>query len=274
MTSRGIWGNAGYYFYAALQLITYNMPDLIKDPFLLSVLLGMLFLASLIYSSVGHGGASAYIAILAMFNFQPLVIKPLALTLNIFVSLLAFIHYYRKGYFNFRLFYPFAFTSFPAAFLGAMVTINASIYKTILGICLIFPILRLLGFFGKDSEETKPLNIVYALIAGALIGFLSGMIGIGGGIILSPLILLFHWANMKQTAAVSALFIFVNSVSGLMGVLSAGVEFYEEILWIFIVVLIGGFIGGYLGGRKFDNKILRYILAVVLSIAAAKLIFV
>lgn len=249
------------------------MANLLHDPVMLSVLLGMLFIASILYASVGHGGASAYIAILVIFNFQPVEIKPLALILNIAVSLLAFIHYYRSGFFSFKLFLPFALVSFPASFLGALISIDTHIYKVILGCCLFLPIVRLIGLVeDEDVEEVKPLNLTYALLIGVIIGFLSGLIGIGGGILLSPVILIFHWANMKQTAAVSALFIFVNSISGLLGVYSSGTFFYTEGFWAFLVVLLGGFIGGYLGGTKFNNKALRYILAVVLSVASAKLI--
>jgi uncharacterized membrane protein YfcA len=248
------------------------MANLLHDPVMLSVLLGMLFIASILYASVGHGGASAYIAILVIFNFQPVEIKPLALILNIAVSLLAFIHYYRSGFFSFKLFLPFALVSFPASFLGALISIDTHIYKVILGFCLFLPIVRLIGLVEEEDSEVKPLNLTYALIIGVIIGFLSGLIGMGGGIILSPVILLFHWANMKQTAAVSALFIFVNSISGLLGVYSTGNSFYMEGFWAILVVLIGGFIGGYLGGTKFNNKALRYILAVVLSVASAKLI--
>lgn len=250
------------------------MTALLTDPLLLSTVLGLLFLASLLYSSVGHGGASAYIAILAVFNFLPDEIKPLALILNIIVSLLAFIHYNKEEHFSFRLFYPFALASFPASFAGALVSVDASLYKIMLGVCLIFPIIRLLGFIGSASDEIKPVNKVYAVITGLVIGFLSGMIGIGGGIILSPVILLFHWANMKQTAAVSALFILVNSLSGLLGLFAGGGEFNKGGFWIFLVVLLGGFIGGYLGGTKFNNKTLKYILAIVLSIASVKLMWV
>ena len=250
------------------------MNELIKDPLMFNLMIGLLFLASLLYSSVGHGGASAYIAILALFNFQPDVIKPLGLILNIIVSLIAFIYYYRKGHFSFRLFYPFAIASFPASFLGALLPLNNSLYKAVLGICLFFPILRLLDIFTKEKDEISPVKKRYAFIAGFIIGMLSGMLGIGGGILLGPVILVFHWAQMKQTAAVSALFIFVNSISGMLGLLIKGGTLYYEVSWTFVIVLFGALIGGYLGGTKFNNKVLRYILALVLSIASAKLIMV
>lgn len=250
------------------------MSELIKDPLMLNLMIGLLFLASLLYSSVGHGGASAYIAILALFNFTPEVIKPLGLLLNIIVSLIAFIHYYRKGHFSFKLFYPFAIASFPASFLGALVPLDNSIYKVVLGVCLFFPILRLLDLLKEENEEITPVKKRYAFLAGFIIGMLSGMLGIGGGILLGPVILFFHWAHMKQTAAVSALFIFVNSISGLLGFVMKGGNIHTDVSWTFTIVLIGALIGGYLGGTKFNKKVLRYILAIVLSVASAKLIMV
>lgn len=225
------------------------------------------------YASVGHGGASGYLAVLALFSVEPSIMKSSALILNVFVSMISFIQYYKGGYFKWQLFLPFAVASIPAAYLGATVPLSADIYKKVLGLCLIFPIIRLLGFIGKEKENTQELTWAMGLIIGAIIGFLSGMIGIGGGIILSPVILLFHWAKMKQTAAVSALFILVNSISGLIALTSKGFIPNPEIyLWLSAAV-IGGFAGAYFGTKKFNNHVLQYILAAVLVIASVKLLF-
>jgi uncharacterized membrane protein YfcA len=195
-----------------------------------------------------------------------------ALMLNVFVSLVAFFAYARNGYFNWRLFLPFAVASIPLSFLGASIVVEESIYKKILGVCLIFPILRLTGFIGKESEEIKPFNWIYALLIGGIIGLISGMIGIGGGIILSPVILLFHWAKMKETAAVSSLFILVNSISGLSALVSNGIVIEPQLWMLLCIVTMGGLLGAFLGATKFNNRILSYILAFVLLIASIKLI--
>lgn len=232
----------------------------------------LLLIVSFLYSSVGHGGASGYLALMALFGIAPSIMKSSALVMNIFVSLIAFIGYYRAGYFKLKLFVPFAITSIPASFAGAFMIVDALVYKRILGLILIFPVLRLFGAFGKDSDSTKSLNLILALIIGAVIGFLSGMIGIGGGIILSPIILLLHWGNMKETAAVSALFIFVNSVSGLAGLVSKGIVIDPVVyVWV-VIVLIGGITGTYFATQKFTNPLLKKILAFVLLIASVKLL--
>ncbi|HEY4800980.1 MAG TPA: sulfite exporter TauE/SafE family protein, partial [Bacteroidia bacterium] len=170
------------------------------------IFLVLLFVVAFLYSSVGHGGASGYLALMALFSIAPVTMKTSALIMNIFVSLISFVHYYRGGHFKIKLFLPFAVASVPASFAGALVAVDGNLYRKILGAVLLFPILRLFGIFGKESEEVKNVNLVVAMVLGASIGFLSGMIGIGGGIILSPVILLLHWAKMKETAAVSALF--------------------------------------------------------------------
>lgn len=234
----------------------------------------LLFLVAFLYSSVGHGGASGYLVLMALFGIAPSLMKSSALLMNVFVSLISFYEYYRSGHFRWKLFFPFAIASVPFSFIGAYITIDALLYKKILGIILIFPILRLFGVFGKGSEEEKDINHIWAFAIGAVIGLLSGMIGIGGGIILSPVILLFHWGNMKQTASVSALFIFVNSIAGLVGLISKGIAIDNSIyLWI-AVSLIGGFAGAYFGSRKLNNPVLKKILSVVLVIASIKLLTV
>lgn len=234
----------------------------------------LLFIVAFLYASVGHGGASGYLALMALFSFDPSLMKSSALLLNIFVSMIAFLQYYRGGFFKLKLFLPFAVTSIPAAFAGAYITVDPVMYKRILGVILIFPILRLFGLFGKESEETKDVNIVFALIIGAVIGFLSGMIGIGGGIILSPVLLLFHWANMKQTAAISALFIFVNSVSGLISLFSKGATIDHAVYTWLLIAIAGGLLGAYYGRQKLSNTILKRVLAIVLLIASVKLLLV
>ena len=229
---------------------------------------------SFLYAGVGHGGASGYLALMAIFSFAPEAMKPTALLLNLFVAGIAFYHYYKAGYFNLKLFMVFAIASVPLAFLGGTIDIEASVYKKILAILLIFAILKMLNVFGKESVIIKDVKLWQGLIVGAIIGFFSGLIGIGGGIILTPVILLLHWGKMKEAAAVSALFIWVNSASGLIGQFSSGVTLSSNSFILVGIAMIGGFFGSYYGSKKFDNKILNRLLAFVLLIASIKLFFV
>ena len=228
---------------------------------------------SFLYSSVGHGGASGYLALMAIFSFAPETMKPTALLLNLFVAGISFYYYYKEGYFNKKLFISFALTSIPLAFLGGTIEIDASIYKKILAVLLVFAILKMLNVFGIESDKIKQVKLWQGLVVGGIIGFFSGLIGIGGGIILTPVILLLHWGKMKEAAAVSALFIWVNSASGLIGQLSTGISLSKESFVLVAIALVGGVIGAQLGSKKLNNQKLRYMLAVVLVIACVKLFF-
>jgi len=236
-------------------------------PFLL-----ILPIISFLYASVGHGGASGYLALMSLFSFAPEVMKPTALLLNLFVAAIAFYYYYKEGFFNKKLFLSFAIASIPMAFLGGLIEVDATLYKKILGVLLIFAILKMLNVFGKERTKIKDIKLWQGLIIGGAIGFFSGLIGIGGGIILTPIILLLHWGKMKEAAAVSALFIWVNSASGLIGQFSSGITIQLETFGLVAIALIGGFFGGYLGSKKINNQNLRYMLAVVLVIASVKLL--
>ncbi len=234
----------------------------------------LLFLVAFLYASVGHGGASGYLALMAIFGCSALTMKSSSLLMNIFVSLLSFYQFYKGGHFRFKLFYPFIITSIPAAFIGAYVTIDSMLYKKILGVLLLISILRLVSRIGTESTTIKPLNFTGALFIGGFIGLLSGMIGIGGGILLSPIILLLHWANMKETAAVSALFIFVNSIVGFIGMSIKGVEINPDVFTWLIIAIAGGAFGSYLSRKQFSNKAITAILVFVLAIAGIKLLAV
>ena len=229
-------------------------------------------IVSFLYASIGHGGASGYLALMALFSFAPETMKPTALLLNLFVAGISFYYYYKGGYFNKKLFISFALASIPLAFLGGMIELNASNYKKILAVLLIFAILKMLNVFGKENDSIKQVKLWQGLIVGGVIGFFSGLIGIGGGIILTPIILLLHWGNMKEAAAVSALFIWVNSAAGLFGQFTSGVTIEKESFLLVAIALVGGFLGGYLGSKKINNQNLRYILAFVLVIAYFKLV--
>lgn len=235
------------------------------------IFLLILPIVSFLYSSVGHGGASGYLALMALFSFAPETMKPTALLLNLFVAGISFYYYYKEGYFNKKLFVSFAIASIPLAFIGGTIEVDASLYKKILAVLLVFAILKMLNIFGKESDTTKEVKLWQGLVVGGIIGFFSGLIGIGGGIILSPVILLLHWGKMKEAAAVSALFIWVNSASGLIGQLSSGVKLEMASFVLVAIALIGGVLGGYYGSKKINNNNLRYILAFVLIIACAKL---
>ena len=233
----------------------------------------LLFVVAFLYSSVGHGGASGYLALMAIYSFSPAVMKPTALLLNLFVSLTSFIQFYRGKHFKWKIFLPFAIGSVPMAFLGGLKTPDADVYKKILGILLIVPIIRFIFFANIKVEEIRKSNFILSVLVGAIIGFLSGLIGIGGGIILSPFLLLMKWADMKQTAAISALFIFVNSLSGFIAQLQKGIDFSTEMYLYVAVAFVGGLCGAYFGSLKFRQNILQYLLAIVLIIASYKLLF-
>lgn len=232
----------------------------------------LLFIVAFLYAAVGHGGASGYLALMALFGMAPEFMKPTALLLNLFVSLSAFVLFYKEGHFKWKVFLPFALASIPFSFIGGMISLDASIYKKVLGVLLLIPIIRLIAFPNTDNNDLKKSTLFISLLIGACIGFLSGLIGIGGGIILSPVLLLLAWTNQKQTAAISALFIFVNSMSGLAGQLTKGIDFKHEMFILVGVAFVGGLIGAWFGARKFNQNILKYLLASVLLMASIKLL--
>jgi hypothetical protein len=233
----------------------------------------LLFIVAFLYASVGHGGASGYLALMALFNVDPGIMKPTALLLNLFVSLTAFIQFYRGGHFKWKIFLPFALASIPLSFIGGLVSLDVVVYKKVLGILLLIPVARFL--FSPKSENRQQIEpqVWMSLVIGGLIGLLSGLIGIGGGIILSPVLLLLGWTNQKQTAAISALFIFVNSLSGLGGQMAKGVDFNTGMFSMVGIAFVGGLFGAWFGALKFNHRVLQYSLAVVLALASFKLLF-
>jgi uncharacterized membrane protein YfcA len=237
------------------------------------IFFGLLFVVAMLYASVGHGGASGYLALMALFGFSQSVMKPTALLLNLFVSLTAFIHFYRNKYFLWQIFLPLALASVPMSFVGGTVAIEDNLYKKILGALLLFPVGRFLFLRNAETTENKSPGIALSLLIGGSIGLFSGMIGIGGGIILSPVLLLLRWTDQKQTAAISALFIFVNSIAGLAGQLIKGIEFTSGMYGYVAVAFAGGLCGSWLGAARLPQAVLKNILAGVLMLASFKLLF-
>ena len=232
-----------------------------------------ILIMAFLYASAGHGGASGYLALMALFGIAPIYMKTSALLLNIFVALIAFIAYYKAGHFRWKLLLPFAITSIPMAFLGAKIDIDPNAYKKILGVMLLIATARML-YKPSEKKTIKAPSFLIAMSVGAVIGFFSGMTGIGGGIILSPMLLLLNWANIKETAATSSLFIFLNSISGLTGTWNGGIVLPPEIIYWVMSGLTGGLAGAYAGSKKFSMTGLKYVLAVVLLIAGGKLLLV
>jgi uncharacterized protein len=233
----------------------------------------LIFVAAVLYSSVGHGGASGYLAVMALFDIAPAVMKPTALFLNIIVAAITTIKFYRAGAFDRSLFWRFAISSIPCAFLGGIISIPTQIYKPIVGIVLLYASTRL-GFGSVQSEpqKTKSPSNWLPIILGMAIGLLSGLTGVGGGIFLSPLLLLMGWATVKETAGVSAAFILVNSIAGLLGYMTK-LPAWPTGLWLWaIAAAAGGWIGAEYGSNKIGSKWLQRLLAVVLTIAGIKLI--
>ncbi|GAO30703.1 sulfite exporter TauE/SafE family protein [Geofilum rubicundum] len=229
-------------------------------------------LAAFFYASVGHGGASSYLMLMTLLSFPINEIRPTALVLNIVISGLAFITFRKTAPLNKPLFLSLILFSMPAAWLGGLMEADPLWYKRILGFLLIFPALRFFNLLPAGNKAPIIRTWWMAPLAGLSIGFLSGIIGIGGGILLSPLLLLAGWAEARQTATISALFILLNSVAGLAGVASEGLAVSRELWYLLPLAIAGGILGAWYGAFRTRPQKLKYLLATVLLIAAVKLI--
>ena len=237
---------------------------------------GML-VAAFGYAAVGHGGASAYLAALALAGIAPAEMRPVALALNVLVSSLATWKFYRAGHFSWRLFWPFAAAAIPLAYVGGAITLPGQAYKILVGTVLVYAAWQLWrsGRAGEEMREVREPPLAAAMAIGGAMGLLAGLTGVGGGIFLSPLLLMLGWAGTKQTSAVAAPFILVNSIAGLAAVfVSTGFALPGYVGILAPAVVAGGWLGAEYGSRRFANPLVRRVLAVVLAAAGVKMVLV
>jgi uncharacterized membrane protein YfcA len=228
----------------------------------------LLAVVAALYASVGHGGASGYLAVMALFGVSASVMRPSALVLNVVVSAIATVTFARAGQVRWRLLVPFVVASVPMAFFGGTHTLQDGTFKLVVAAVLAIVALRL--FVPEHSRALRPLPLYVALGIGAVIGVLSGLVGVGGGIFLTPLLVLCAWATPREAASVSAPFIMLNSIAGLGGMMMQGIEFPPWMLWACVAVVLGGWAGAWWGARGASQWGLRILLGMVLVIAALK----
>jgi uncharacterized protein len=232
----------------------------------------LIFLAALLYSAVGHAGASGYLAVMSLLGTAPAIMRPTALLLNVAVAAIGTVQFARAGYFRWSLFWPFALGSIPAAYVGGRITLPGSMYRVVVGVVLLLSAVRFVVTLRAPDEVKRSIPLPLALVIGAALGFLAGLTGVGGGIFLSPVLLLAGWAALRTTAATSVAFILANSVAGLMAK-PAALAAVRDIapMWA-IAAVVGGLLGSWLGSRRLPSPALRGVLAVVLLAAGMKLI--
>jgi uncharacterized membrane protein YfcA len=237
----------------------------------LTFLLIAIGVVAFLYSSVGHAGASGYIAVMTLLGLAPATIRPTALVLNILVASIGSIQFWWAGHFRWRLFWPFALLSVPAAYLGGYLQLPVTILRILIGLVLLLSAMRLFFRRGDPQEVESPAPLA-ALGLGGIIGLLSGLTGTGGGIFLTPALLFFQWARIREAAAVSAVFILVNSIAGLVGYFSANHSLPSLGLILAGGAVLGGAAGSHFGSRRFPTRTISLVLAIVLIIAGTKLI--
>ncbi len=241
----------------------------------LSIIFVLVFLVAALYSSVGHGGASGYLAILSFFAVAPAEMSSTALILNLLVAGIGAYSYWKAKHLSMKLAWPFLIASVPVAFVGGLLEVSDKTYFVLLAAALVVAAIRLATAKSNSGGafETKDPSYGVALPIGAGIGLLSGIVGVGGGIFLSPLMIFLKWADPKKTAAVSALFIWLNSLAGLGGRFTRDALVLGNLFPLVIAALVGGLLGSYVGANKFSGLVLRRILAAVLLVAAFKLVY-
>jgi len=234
----------------------------------------LFFGVAFLYSSVGHGGASGYLAVLSFFAVAPATMSTTALSLNLLVAGTALVSFYHARHVDLRFTWPFVAASVPAAFLGGLIRVAPSVYYLTLATVLLLASIRFLFEMRAETEQQifKSPSLTIAFPVGVGIGFVSGLVGVGGGIFLSPLILLAGWADAKKTAATSAVFIFVNSLAGLLGRVTSDTIEVGALAPFLLVTFLGGLLGSQLGARRFHNRTIKRALGAVLLIASIKLI--
>jgi uncharacterized protein len=236
----------------------------------------LFLLVAMLYSSVGHAGASGYLAIMALLSFSPDVIKPTSLILNVVVASIASFKFIKGGFFDRKIFVSFIITSVPMSFVGGYLSISPQYFKLFAGIFLVVSAILLLARALIKNADTpyKSMPPYLGLILGGIIGLISGLIGVGGGIFLSPIIIMANWTSVKNASGIAALFILFNSLSGLAGHLSAFSLISTHIGYWMVAVIIGGSVGSYLGTSKLSNKIIITCLFFVLLTAGLKFILI
>lgn len=232
----------------------------------------LIFLVAMLYASVGHAGASGYIAVMSLLSLAPEFIRPTALTLNILVASLGTWQFARAGHFSWRTFWPFALLAPFTAFVGGYLALPAHVFKIIIGVVLLFSAWQLLVRISVEGSVRLP-RVPVALVTGAALGLLSGLTGTGGGIFLTPLLLLMGWATPKTAAAVSALFILMNSSTGLVGNIVSTGRFPDFALPLLLAAGTGGFLGAHFGSHRASSRVIKGLLAAVLVVAGGKLLF-
>jgi len=240
----------------------------------LLVISALVFIVASLYSSVGHGGASGYLSVLSFFAVAPAAMSSTALVLNVLVAGVAMFSYHRAGHLSWNLSLPFITLSIPMAFVGGFLRVSDRTYFLILAVVLVIAAFRLAISVtrGDPDAAQRKVNWPVSLSVGAGIGLLSGVVGVGGGIFLSPVMLLMRWADAKKTSAASAFFIVVNSLAGIGGRMAKGGLEFVDTLPLVVAAFLGGLAGSHFGANKFSGILLRRLLAVVLVVASIKLV--
>jgi hypothetical protein len=236
-----------------------------------SALVACVGVVAFLYASVGHAGASGYIAVMSLFGLGAEVIRPTALVLNVAVATIATLQFWRAGHFSWPLFWPFALGGAPLAYVGGVLALPIPVFKVVVGLVLLYSAARLLAQPGDDVADAPPAATI-GVATGAGLGLLAGLTGTGGGIFLTPILLGCRWARARTAAAVSAAFILLNSLAGLAGTLQAGGRVPSVAEALLVAAVAGGTAGSYVGSRQLSPALIKRLLAVVLVIAGGKLV--